>query len=235
MGEPLRLVPSETWGDELLVPADAEIVIEGELLPKVRETEAPFGEWTGYYGPQRLSPVMEIKAISHRRDPIYLTTFIGHRDSSVGYSIGWEATVLKRAREADPTVKAVYLPSSGCGGYHVYIQVDKRVEGQPINAAVGAITHGHPKLIIVVDKDIDIFNEEQVLWAVATRVQAGNDVQILRGVRGSSHDPSMTHAGSLEKDVMIIDATLRIGRPFAEPIQIPDDVINEVSKRIRIP
>ena len=99
MGEPLRLVPSETWGEKFLVPADAEIVIEGELLPKVRETEAPFGEWTGYYGPQRLSPVIDIKAITHRRDPIYMTNFIGHHDH-VGYSIGWEATMLKRAREA---------------------------------------------------------------------------------------------------------------------------------------
>ena len=233
MGEPLRLVPSETWGEELLVPADGEIVIEGELLPKVRETEAPFGEWTGYYGPQRLSPVMEIKTITHRRDPIYFTNFVGHRDH-VGYSIGWEATILKRAREADPTVRAVYLPSSGCGGYHVYIQVDKKVEGQQMNAALGAITHGHPKLVVLVDKDIDIFNEEQVLWAVATRVQAGSDVHILRGVRGSSHDPSLLRAGSLEKDVMIIDATLRIGRPFAEPMRVPVDVVNEVSKRIRI-
>ena len=233
MGEPLRLVPSETWGEELLVPADAEIVIEGELQPHVRETEAPFGEWTGYYGPQRLSPVMEIKAITHRRDPIYLTNFIGHRDH-VGYSIGWEATILKRARESDPTVKAVYLPASGCGGYHLYIQVDKKVEGQQMNAALGAITHGHPKLVIVVDKDIDIFNEEQVWWAVATRVQAGNDVQVLRGIRGSSHDPSLPRAGTLEKDVMIIDATLRIGVPFAEPMRVPVDVVNDVRKRIRI-
>lgn len=232
MGEPLRLVPSETWGDEFLVPADAEIVIEGEILPKVRETEAPFGEWTGYYGPQRLSPAIEVKAVTHRRDPIYLDNFIGHRDH-VGYSIGWEATMFKRAREADPTVTAVYLPPSGCGGYHLYIQVDKKVEGQAVNAALGASTHGHPKLVIVVDKDIDIFNEEQVWWAVATRVQARKNMQILRGVRGSSLDPSLS-GQTLEKDVLIIDATLRIGVPFAEPVRVPVDVINEMSKRIRI-
>jgi 2,5-furandicarboxylate decarboxylase 1 len=232
MGEPLRLVPSETWGEELLVPADAEIVIESEMLPKVRETEAPFGEWTGYYGPQRLSPVLDIKAITHRKDPIYMTNFIGHHDH-VGYSIGWEATMLKRAREADPTVRAVYLPPSGCGGYHLYVQVDKKVEGQAVNAALGAITHGHPKLVIVVDKDIDIFNEEQVLWAVATRIQAGENVQILRKLRGSSLDPALA-GQTLEKDVMIIDATLRIGRPFEEPLRVPDDVVSEVSKRLRI-
>src|SRR4030042_2840644 len=103
-----------------------------------------------------------------------------------------------------------------------------------MNAALGAITHGHPKLVIVVDKDIDIFNEEEVWWAVATRVQAGNDVQILRGIRGSSHDPSLTRAGTLEKDVMVIDATLRIGVPFAEPMRAPVDVVNDVRKRIRI-
>jgi len=86
----------------------------------------------------------------------------------------------------------------------------------------------------VVDKDIDIFNEEQVLWAVATRVQAGKNMQILRGVRGSSLDPSLS-GQTLEKDVLIIDATLRIGVPFEEPLRVPVDIINEVSKRIRIP
>jgi len=229
LGEPLRLVPSETWGDAFLVPADAEIVVEGELLPGVRETEAPFGEWTGYYGPQRLSPAIDVKAITHRRNPIYLDNFIGHRDH-VGLSLGWEGTMLKRAREAVPTVMAVCLPASGCGGYHVYIQLDKKNDGEPINAAIGAISHGHPKLVVVVDKDIDVFNEEQVLWAVATRAQAGNDMQILRGVKGSSLDPSLS-GETLEKDVLIIDATIRIGQPFAEPLRVPIDVVREMKAR----
>lgn len=229
MDEPLRLAPSETWGDEFLVPADAEIVIEGEILPNVKETEAPFGEWTGYYGPQRLSEVIDIKAITHRRDPIYLTNFIGHRDH-FGLSISWEATMLKRAREAVPRVMAVYLPPSGAAGFHAYVKLDKQVEGEAMNAALGVITQSQPKLVIVVDKDIDIFNEEQVLWAVATRTQASRNVQILRGVRGPVLDPSLS-GQTYEKDVLIIDATLELGRPFAEPLRVPADVISEVIKR----
>jgi len=71
MDEPLRLVPSETWGDRFLVPADAELVIEGEIPPDVRDVEGPFGEFTGYYGPQRLRWVIDVKAISGRHGAIF--------------------------------------------------------------------------------------------------------------------------------------------------------------------
>jgi 2,5-furandicarboxylate decarboxylase 1 len=138
--------------------------------------------------------------------------------------------MLKRAREAVPTVVAVCCPPSGCGAYHVYIQLDKKNEGEPINAALGAISHGHPKLVAIVDKDIDVFNEEKVLWAIATRTQAGKDIQIWRGVRGSSLDPSLS-GQTLEKDVLIIDATKKIGQPFAEPLQVPADIVRKVRER----
>jgi 2,5-furandicarboxylate decarboxylase 1 len=108
--------------------------------------------------------------------------------------------------------------------------MDKKNDGEPINAAIAVISHGHPKLVALVDKDIDVFNEEKVLWAVATRAQAGKDMQILRGVRGSSLDPSLS-GQTLEKDVLIIDATRRIGQPFAEPLQVPADVVEEIRRR----
>ncbi len=218
LGEPLRLVPSETLGKDFLVPADAELVLEGEILPRRREPEAPFGEWTRYYGPQRSNPVVSIKAITHRAGPLFLDNFIGHRDMDC-LTLGWESTVYNRVREAVPTVLDVCLPFSGCGGFHAYIKMKKMVPGQPVNAALAALTWGFLKLVVVVDEDIDVFDEEAVWWAVATRVQAEKQVQKLQGIRGSILDPSIGE--TVEHDAVVIDATKPFGKPFAESINIP--------------
>src|SRR5437016_2816267 len=82
-GGPLRLTASETWGEDFLVPADADIIIEGEVLPGEREVEGPFGEFPGTYGPQRVRWVVEVKAVTHRERPIYQDVFVGHRDVNV--------------------------------------------------------------------------------------------------------------------------------------------------------
>jgi 2,5-furandicarboxylate decarboxylase 1 len=228
LGEPLRVTPSTTLGSDFLIPADAEFVIEGEILPNIREAEAPFGEWTRYYGPQRNNPKVKIKAINHKHDPIFLDVFIGHRDSDY-LGLGWECTVFKRVEEAVPTLDEVYLPPSGCGGYHAYIKIKKTVHGQPINAALAALTWGFLKLVVVVDDDIDIFDEEQVWWAVATRVQAGKQVQILRGIRGSILDPSIGE--TVEHDAVIIDATKPLGLPFEEKINVPKEYMDKIKLR----
>jgi 2,5-furandicarboxylate decarboxylase 1 len=225
MGAPLRLTPSETLGSDFMVPADAEIVIEGEILPNRREPEAPFGEWTRYYGPQRSNPVVGIKAITHRNNPIYLDNFIGHRDMDC-LTLGWEGTVYNRAKAAVPTVLDVCLPHSGCCGYHAYIKIKKTVPGQPINAAMAALSWGFLKLVVVVDEDIDVYDEEKVWWAVATRAQAGEQVQIVRGLRGSILDPSIQE--TVEHDALIIDATKPFGKAFAEPIRIPDEYMQKI-------
>jgi 2,5-furandicarboxylate decarboxylase 1 len=225
MGEPLQVTPSETLGEDFLVPADAETVIEGEMLPNRREPEAPFGEWTRYYGPQRSNPVVRIKAITHRNRPIYLDNFIGHRDMDC-LALGWESTVFSRVKEAVPTLLDVCLPFSGCVGYHAYIRIKKAVPGQPINAALAALTWGFLKLVVVVDEDIDVFNEEEVWFAVATRVQAGKQVQILKGIRGSILDPSIGE--TVEHDAVIIDATKPFETPFAERIKIPEEFLKKI-------
>ncbi len=96
MGESLRLTASETWGDDFLVPADAGILIEGEVVPGHKEIEAPFGEWTGYYGPQRLSWVIDVKAITHQRDAVFQDVFVGHTDNRILGTIPKEGSVYNR-------------------------------------------------------------------------------------------------------------------------------------------
>src|SRR6266536_409127 len=175
--QPLRLTASETWGDDFLVPADADIIIEGEVLPNEREVEGPFGEFPGTYGPQRVRWVVEVKAITQRERPIYQDVFVGHRDVNVLGSFPKEGSIFNRIKGVVPTVKAVHLPPSGVGRFHCYISIDKKVDGESKQAALIALgAVDFVKHVFVVDADINIFREEEVLWAVATRSQSDQDV-----------------------------------------------------------
>ncbi|RKL62862.1 UbiD family decarboxylase [Thermoanaerobacteraceae bacterium SP2] len=227
LNEPLRLVPSEAFGEKLLVPADAEIVVEGEVIPNFRDAEGPFGEFTGYYGPQRWSPVVKVKAITYRKDAYYMNILVGHPDTSILGGIPKEAGIYEEVKKSVPGVKAVHFPISGCCRFHAYISIDKKVDGEGKVAAIASLPyHDELKHVIVVDSDIDPFNEKEVLWAVATRVQASEDVDIIKKVRGGSLDPSSTiHAVG---DKMLIDATKPVSRPYAERIKVPQEVMDRI-------
>ena len=224
LDEPLRLVPSETWGSKLLVPADAEIVIEGVVLPGVREPEAPFAEWVGYYAPQRMNPVFEVRAITCRRDAIYMNRILGfpHLDNLGHY--GMEAAALKKIREIVPDVTAVNIANYPMQSF---IQMKKKHEGDAKRAAyalLGSILQ--VENVFIFDDDIDIFNPADVLFALASRVQPGKDVEILRGMRTSGLDPSIERLDL--SDGMIIDATKPVDRPFVERLKVPQDVLERI-------
>ncbi len=227
MDEALRITPSEIWGDSIMVPADAEIVIEGEVLPGVREVEGPFGEFTGTFGPQRLRWVIDVKAVTYRQDAIYQGTFAGHKDNWTLGAIPKEGTLYNRIKGVVPTVKGVHMPDSGSGRFNCYISIDKKVNGESKQAALIALGECDlVKNVVVVDADVDPFNEQEVLWAVATRVQADKDVDILKNVKGNTLDPSQTDDVMTAK--MIIDATKPLGRPFAERLRVPDEALARV-------
>jgi 2,5-furandicarboxylate decarboxylase 1 len=234
LGEPLRLTPSVTWGDRFMVPADAEVVIEAEVLPGEFAPEGPFGEFTGYYGPQRWSPVVRVKAITYRNNPIWLNILVGHPDTSILGGIPKEAGIYEKVKDALPNVRGVHFPISGCCRFHAYISIDKKVEGEGNVAALAAFPH-HDELkhVIVVDSDVDPFNEREVLWAMATRVQPDTDVTIMSNVRGGSLDPSATVHASGAK--MIIDATRPAYRPYSEKISVPEDVMRRIKIEDFIP
>jgi 2,5-furandicarboxylate decarboxylase 1 len=224
--EPVRLTCSETWGEDFLVPADAEIIIEAEILPHLREPEGPFGEWTGHTSGRGTAPVLEVRAITMRDDPILVSNFVGHRDHDGLSGTAWGLSMFKRVKEVIAGARGVHLPPSGRAGFHAYVQIEKFAEGDQMHAALAAATIGHTKLIVVVDEDIDIFDEEEVLMAIATRIQADTDVQIIRNVRGSILDPSKV--GKPDHATMIIDATKPLGKPFAERVRIPQNVLDRI-------
>jgi 2,5-furandicarboxylate decarboxylase 1 len=226
-GESLRLVESETWGDQMMVPADAEIIIEGEIPPNVREVEGPFGEFPGTYGPQRLRWVIDVKAITHRSDAIYQDVFVGHPDDWIQGGLPKEARIYHRIKGVVPSVKAVHLPVSGVCRLHVNIAIDKKVDGESKQAAFIALGEVDMiKHVFVVDADVDPFDDRQVLWAIATRVQADQDVDWIKNVKGNTLDPSQTDPIMTTK--MIIDATKPVQRPFADRICVPQEAIDRV-------
>ena len=226
MGQAVRLVPSETWGDQFLVPADADLVLEGEIPPGVREVEGPFGEFTGYYGPQRIRPVIHITAITHRRDAILQHSFVGHRDNWFLGGIPKEGTVFNIVKGIVPTVKAVHFAPSGSCRFNCYISIDKKVNGETKQAALATLgAVDFVKNVIVVDADIDAFNEQEVMFAVATRTQARQSIDIIKHSKGNTLDPSQED--DIMGDKLIIDATMPIGKPFSARVRVPDSALKE--------
>jgi 2,5-furandicarboxylate decarboxylase 1 len=225
LGEPLRLVPSEVYGEDLLVPADSEMVIEGEIHVGRRVVEGPFGEFTGYSGSQRLACLFEAKAITYRQDAILIDIF-PCKTEHLNAHLPIEASIYAQAKEAVPTVKETCWIGSG-GPFHLIISLKKTMEGQPLRAAMAALSASNfLKHVIIVDDDIDPTNLQEVMWAIATRVQASENVVVLKGLQGHVLDPSIRH--EIRSDGMIIDATKPIDRPFPKRGEIPKEILEKI-------
>lgn len=200
-GEPLAVVKCLT--SEVRVPANAEIVIEGKLLPKVREPEGPFGEFPKYYSAQENREVIVVEAVTHRTNPIYHTIVPAEMEHLLLGSIPREATMLAHLQRSLPGVLDVHLSVGGVGRYHLYVKFRKQREGEPRNVILGAFgAHYDIKQVTVVDEDVDVHDPQQVEWAVATRFQADRDLIVISGAQGSVLDPSTTvgnglHAGEV--------------------------------------
>ncbi len=221
MEEPLRLTRSETLGKDFLIPADAEIVIEGKVLVDVEEPEGPFGEYTGYYGPQvRHGRVIEVTAINMRKDAIYQDIFAGHLDHIILGTIPIEARIYRELKRISPSVINVHLPPSGGGRLICYIKVRKSIEGESKNLLMAALSiYPFIKMAVVVDEDIDIFNESKVMWAIATRTKFSEDVIIVPKCQKAGLDPMADGVS----DKLGIDATLPLDRKI-EPLKKPGNL-----------
>ena len=231
LGEPLELVQGETV--DLPVPAWAEIVIEGVIRPEIEERDGPFGEYQGYYGPPRKVPVIEVTAVTMRRDAVFHDLDPAHREHFMSGLPGKEGQILTRVKQVVPSVKAVCLPPSGCCLYHIYLSISKRVPGEGRYAGLAALGCNHNfKHVIVVDDDVDVYNEEEVLWALATRFEADKDCTFLPFTLGAHLDPtsygeSRSNEGPMTTKV-IFDATRPVQTPFAERVRPPVDVWDAV-------
>lgn len=226
MQAPVELVRCRTL--DLEVPAYAEIVLECEILPHLRKKEAPFGEYPGTYGPQRDNPVVQVKAITMRRNALYQSSFVGHADNLLLSGIVRSTTIMKTVKLASPKVRAVHMPPSGRCRFICYLSVEKIVEGEPKNAAMAAFA-ADPflKYVVVVDQDVNILNDEEVLHAIATRVRADTDIFMVTHAKGSPLDPASYDpaGGSHLVTKMGIDATRKANYP--DEILVPgSDEVN---------
>lgn len=207
-GEPLKLTKCETV--DLMVPAYAEIVLEGFMPPHVREKEGPFGEMAGYYGGGTPQPVMEITAVCHRNAPIFQINFPSSSEHVLPNGLMREMHLYQQVKNIIPSVKAVHLPIVGGCRFHAIVSIHKASEGDGKSAIIAAMASNKDvKHVIVVDDDVDIFNPTDVEWAIATRVQADKDVVIIPGARGSGLEPTHEMRGVTAK--MGIDATAPLG------------------------
>ncbi|MDP4154064.1 MAG: UbiD family decarboxylase [Bacillota bacterium] len=188
-GEPLEVVRCETV--DIDVPASAEIVLEGKILPHVREPEGPFGEFPKYYGPRSEKEVVQITAVTHRNNPIFYTIVPAGYEHLLLGGIPREASLLQTIRQTVPSVKAVHMSPGGTCRYHAIVSIKKRNDGEGKNAIIAALANSFDiKHVVVVDEEVDIFKMEEVEWAVATRFQAEKDLVLVHGSQGSKLDPS---------------------------------------------
>lgn len=209
---------------DLDVPAWAEIVIEGEILAREREAEGPFAEFTNYCCHRSTENVFIPKAIRYRDGAQYQCITPGMCAEHITIvAVQREGDVRKALQETLPNIKAVHAPLSACGLFHCYISMKKIAEGQPMQAIMATLGVDHNvKMVVVVDEDVDIFDESQVLWAIATRVQADRDIHIIpqhQGM-GCTLDPSTDEMSRSAK--MGIDAT-RPSADFASNITLHPD------------
>jgi 4-hydroxy-3-polyprenylbenzoate decarboxylase len=240
-GAPLELVQAETV--DLLIPARAEIAIEGHIRTDLLEMEGPFGEYGGYVGAEDYQMIFEVSAITHRTKPI-LQAFISEMppsESSCLRKFGFEGFLEEELRLKSPNMRKVTVPEMSGSQNMAIISFHNPVAGEVWNALRAAASSRNMPLwkwVIAVDDDIDPEDLESVLWALSWRVQPHKDVQVQRG-RNTDLDPSgapvessftdRTFPGGLGGSQILIDATRNWAYP---PVALPTKEFMDNAKKI---
>lgn len=204
LGQPLDVVATPRHG--LLVPADAQFVIEGTIDPTARAEEGPFGEFTGYSSDRSTNNLMRVDTVMRRRDAMLIDVMGGHSDEHLNLArIPREAEMAEKLMQRFPGVTGLHYPNSGTH-FHAYVGVRQMRPGEARQVMLGLLGWDpYLKTVIAVDPDVDLTRDEQVLWALATHFQPHRDVLMIDGLPGSALDPSASGAGTTSR--MGLDAT----------------------------
>ena len=204
-GEGIEVVKSVT--NDIMVPATAEFVIEGEIVPELREPEGPLGEFTGHYSEPWNSPTIKVTAITHRKDGIYQTiNGASFEHINLGNVLPREPIMKKFASYVSSGVIDVHIPPYGAG-FLALVKIKKKNPGEPKNVAMAAmITYVNVKNVIVVDEDVDIYDPADIMWAMSNRVIPERDIFYVPHSQGHELDLSSDSRGVQTK--MGVDATL---------------------------
>lgn len=226
-GEPVELFACGETG--LQVPAQAEFVLLGQVLPGVREEEGPFGESSGYYLTYQ-NPVAMIHTVLHRRNPVYHALMPFNKENDLLLNLIWESSVGKDLKEKVPFLTAFRLCS--VMGMCALLQINKTAETQPKEIMEYVLkTNPLIKGAIVVDTDVDLSSWDEISWAISTRFQPHQDMLMLSGLQGYPLDPSA-------KDVVTskwgIDATAPLEeKSLFEKVVVPAEVMEKVSGMLK--
>lgn len=234
LGEPLEVVSAETV--DLPVPARAEIVIEGKITPGDRVFEGPFAEWPGSYVAEGNKPFIRVTAITMRKDAIYYDVFNANREHTVLGSLPRMGSIYRAVKQYVPGVVNVNVPSHS--RMHCYIAIKKESDMEVKRAAMAAyITEPmNLKTVVVVDDDIDVFNDAEVLWAIGTRCSLEKDLVVIprwSGPGGLNPVGYEYHADGTKTPVMItaliVDATKPAPPiPYPPRARVPQEVLDKI-------
>ena len=222
LDSPVRVTPSATLGNDFLIPADAEIILEGMIDLQKKEICGPWADVMRYYSPQTLEPIFRPTAFLMRENPICIGNWTGHDTYGVLGAASYVFSVLK---ERYPRVLAV---NQVCP-YTYVIQFKPRVPGESMRLASMALGSFADRIknVILVDDDIDPFDLNMVLFAISTRTDADSaQVQIIRDLQANRQDPSTEKY--LRVGGLIIDSTKPVGKPFPDIGKPPDDALARI-------
>ncbi|MGH8914741.1 MAG: UbiD family decarboxylase, partial [Acidimicrobiia bacterium] len=217
--------------NDIRVPADAEIVLEGYLDEHgYSEAEGPFGEFMGYYGRMKNNPVFHLTAITKRADALFQTVTISGRhlgltDTAIMGSLVTETTVWEALRQAVREPVSVFATESGNGTHNVRVSLRQRSAGEARNAIAAVLgSVANVKHVFVVDDDIDIFNDHQMEWALSTRFLGDRDLVVMADMRVIPLDPSLD--GSLTGSKVGFDLTF--------PLSAQDEIQSRTAEPVRL-
>ncbi len=186
--EPIQVTQLQKSG--LTVPAVAEYILEGRLTTGTAP-EGPFVDITGTVDGVREQPVVEIDRVYHMPEPIFHAILPGGYEHYMMMGLPKEPLIHRSVGTVVPQVRAVRLTEGGCCWLHAVVSIRQQKEGDAKNAMLAAFAgHASLKRVVVVDEDVDPFDDQAVEWALATRFQADRDILVVEGARGSSLDPS---------------------------------------------
>jgi 2,5-furandicarboxylate decarboxylase 1 len=207
-GGPLEIIPAETIALE--VPSRAEFILEGRLIPGLKEIDGPFGDSDGYYHGQS-SYVGQIDVITHRKDPIYHALMTNTSEDAALIELTWTPELFRHMQVVFPQIKKLRISMIG---FHTVIQIEK-MSDKDVSQIIQYFYTLNPysKLIIVVDTDVDIEDPREIEWAIATRCQPDRDIKIIPEVEWMEFDPSAKQVGDkYYSSIWSIDATKPLDR-----------------------
>ena len=234
-GQKLDLVDCKTV--PLKVPAEAEIVLEGEVSLEEYGDEGPYGDHTGYYNAVERFPVFKIKAVTMRRDPIYLSTFTGRppdEPSVLGEALN--EVFVPLLQQQFPEIVDFWLPPEGCSYRIAIVSMKKAYPGHAKRVMMGVWSYlrqfSYTKWVIVVDDDIDARDWKDVMWAVSTRMDPARDITVIENTPIDYLDFASPDSGLGSK--IGLDATNKwppeTKREWGEKLRMADDVVAKVDE-----